>query len=135
MKGYELLKAISDGEIKNGTKIEIKGRFRGDLEGSYFIYDEGSFVFPIYKPDGTEYYGNVELHDLINFSFEVIEEKKEIEELTDDDIYDFNHVALKVNELVKEVNKINRQLEIQEIEDIDALERQLNKMFKEREEK
>lgn len=110
MKGYELLKAISDGEIKNGTKIEIKGRFRGDLEGSHFIYDEGSFVFPIYKPDGTEYYGNVELHDLINFSFEVIEEKKEIEELDYEiksknlDIY-INENKNKINEIIRKINK------------------------------
>ena len=76
MKGYELLKAISDGKIKDGTKIEIKGRFTGDLLGSYFIYSEGKFRFPIYKPDGTEYPDNVGIHDLINFSFEVIEEKQ-----------------------------------------------------------
>lgn len=128
MKGYELLKAISDGEIKNGTKIEIKGRFRGDLEGSYFIYDEGSFVFPIYKPDGTEYYGNVELHDLINFSFEVIEEKKEIEELKAD-AYTSPDVLNKINEVIRAVNKINKQLEEQETENIDTVERELNKMF------
>lgn len=110
MKGYELLKAISDGEIKNGTKIEIKGRFRGDLEGSYFIYDEGSFVFPIYKPDGTEYYDNVKLHDLINYSFEVIEEKKEIEELKAD-AYTSPDVLNKINEVIRAVNKINKDLE------------------------
>lgn len=119
MKGYELLKAISDGEIKNGTKIEIKGRFRGDLEGSYFIYDEGSFVFPIYKPDGTEYYGNVELHDLINFSFKVIEENKEIEELhildegnSNKSLYEYcSRILIKQNELIRAVNKINKDLE------------------------
>lgn len=131
MKGYELLKAISDGEIKNGTKIEIKGRFRGDLEGSYFIYDEGSFVFPIYKPDGTEYYGNVELHDLINFSFKVIEEKKEIEELDNMKLINARPEvnAIKINELVRAVNKINKQLKEQQTEDIDTVERELNKMF------
>ena len=119
MKGYELLKAISDGEIKNGTKIEIKGRFRGDLEGSYFIYDERSFVFPIYKPDGTEYYGNVELHDLINFSFEVIEEKKEIKEIKELETLSPQSETYKsvvdnrekINELVRAVNKLNKERE------------------------
>lgn len=134
MKGYELLKAISDGEIKNGTKIEIKGRFRGDLEGSYFIYDEGSFVFPIYKPDGTEYYDNVELHDLINYSFEVIEEKKEIEELHEYKNIGYSECDIKtnrekLNEVIRAVNKINKQLEEQETENIDTVERELNKMF------
>ena len=42
---------------------------------------------------------------------EVIEENKEIEELTDDDMYDFNHLGLKINELVREVNKINKKME------------------------
>ena len=49
-KGYELLKAIVDGEIKNNTKIEIKGRFSGELIGSYFIYNEGAFVFLFMNP-------------------------------------------------------------------------------------
>lgn len=134
MKGYELLKAISDGEIKNGTKIEIKGGFRGDLEGSYFIYDEGSFVFPIYKPDGTEYYDNVELHDLINYSFEVIEEKKEIEELHEYKNIGYSECDIKtnrekLNEVIRAVNKINKQLEEQKTEDIETVERELNKMF------
>ena len=83
MKGYELLKAISDREIEDGTKIEIKGRFTGDLSGSYFIYNKGCFRFPIYEPDGTKYSDSVEIHDLINYSFEVIEENKEIEEKLD----------------------------------------------------
>lgn len=37
--------------------------------------------------------------------------------------------AIKINELVREVNKINKQLEEQETEDIDTVERKLNKMF------
>lgn len=75
-KGYELIKAIVDGEIKEGTKIEIKGRFSGDLIGSYFIYNKGAFNFFIYKPDGTEYDGKVELHDIIDYTFELIEDNK-----------------------------------------------------------
>lgn len=37
--------------------------------------------------------------------------------------------AIKINELVREVNKIKKQLEEQETEDIDTVERELNKMF------
>ena len=123
MKGYELLKSISDGEIKDGTKIEIKGRFTGDLLGSYFIYNEGYFRFPIYEPDGTKYSDNVEIHDLINFSFEVIEENKEIEELNKISYDEFKYADTKhrfdltnieydkINELVREVNKIKKESE------------------------
>ena len=123
MKGYELLKAISDGEIKDGTKIEIKGRFGESLKGSYFIYKKGSFIFPIYKPDGTEYYVSVGIHDLINFSFEVIEENKEIKELNKISYDEFKYTDNKhrfdltnieydkINELVRAVNKLNKESE------------------------
>ena len=42
---------------------------------------------------------------------EVIEENKEIEELNDNDIYDYNHLQLKINELVRAVNKLNKERE------------------------
>ena len=123
MKGYELLKAISDREIEDGTKIEIKGRFTGDLSGSYFIYNKGCFRFPIYEPDGTKYSDSVEIHDLINYSFEVIEENKEIKELNKISYNEFKYTDTKhrfdltnieydkINELVREVNKIKKERE------------------------
>ena len=143
MKGYELLKAISDREIKDGAKIEIKGRFSGDLKGSYFIYSEGHFRFPIYEPNGIKYSDSLEVHDLINFNFEVIEENKEIKELGEyfDSTEELNDRALaienriKINEIIREINKIKKQLEEQETEDIETAERELNKMFKEKGEK
>lgn len=117
MKGYEVLEKIEKGEIENGTKIEIIGRFRGELEGSYFIYNEGSWDFPIYKPDGTKYYDKVGLHDLINFSFEVLEENKDIKEL---EILESDRKVMavfviknreKINELVRAVNKLTKERE------------------------
>lgn len=42
---------------------------------------------------------------------EVIEENKEIQELNDNDTYDFNHLSLKINELVRAVNKLNKERE------------------------
>lgn len=55
--------------------------------------------------------------------------KEEMEEISIDEVD--NKVALKnkINELVRAVNKINKQLEEQETEDIDTVERELNKMF------
>lgn len=126
MKIIDILNKMTNGELEDGFKFKY--------ENDIYKYNkkENEIVSDEYGACLGNYY---RVESILNDEVEVIEEKKEIEELTDDDIYDFNHVALKVNELVKEVNKINRQLEIQEIEDIDALERQLNKMFKEREEK
>lgn len=123
MKGYELLKAISDGEIKDGTKIEIKGRFTGDLKGSYFIYNEGNFRFPIYEPNGIMYSNSLEIHDLINFDFELIEGREEIKELNKISYDEFKYTDTKhrfdltnieydkINELVRAVNKINKERE------------------------
>lgn len=119
MKGYELLKAISDREIEDGTKIEIKGRFTGDLSGSYFIYNKGCFRFPIYEPDGTKYSDSVEIHDLINYSFEVIEENKEIKENKEIEELKTGYAMSelnsqfqsKINELIRAVNKLNKESE------------------------
>ena len=140
MKGYELLKAISDREIKDGAKIEIKGRFSGDLKGSYFIYSEGHFGFPIYEPDGIKYSDSLEVHDLINFNFEVIEENKEIKKLNKISYNEFKYTDTKhrfdltnieydkINELVREVNKINKQLE--EMETSEISEEEINDAIK-----
>lgn len=48
---------------------------------------------------------------ILNNEVEVIEENKEIEELNDNDIYDYNHLQLKINELVRAVNKLNKERE------------------------
>ena len=72
---------------------------------------------------------------------EVIEENKEIKELNKISYNEFKYTDTKhrfdltnieydkINELVREVNKIKKQLEEQETEDIDTVERELNKMF------
>lgn len=111
-KGYELLKAIADGEIKDGSKIKIVGRFTGDLMGSYFIYDEKAFHFSIFKPDGTEYDYDVKLHDVINWKFELIEDEINIQEIeeVDEERYIVTDVLKKINELVQAVKQLDKNL-------------------------
>ena len=142
MKGYELLKAISDREIEDGTKIEIKGRFTGDLSGSYFIYNKGCFRFPIYEPDGTKYSDSVEIHDLINYSFEVIEENKEIKE--NKEIETINAYKLLEEpylsdcfkrEKFDEATKMLKQSELEIVEVVNNLVYAVKELNKEREEK
>lgn len=66
--------------------------------------------------------------------------KEEIEELNDtnynceemsiEETNCYNNlIRTKLNEVIRAVNKINKQLEEQETEDIDTVERELNKMF------
>lgn len=106
-----------------------------------------------YENDRDSDYGifaNYVIENILNDKVEVIEENKEIKELKELNKISYNEFKYtdtkhrfdltnieydKINELVREVNKINRQLEEQETEDIDTVERELNKMFKEREEK
>ena len=47
MQGYELLKAISDREIEDGTKIEIKGDLQEIYQGVilFIIKDVLDFLF------------------------------------------------------------------------------------------
>ena len=100
-----------------------------------------------YENDRDSDYGifaNYVIAKILNDEVEVIEENKEIEELgfieetveycdgsgyTNTEAASAIDMHKKINELVRAVNKINKQLEEQETEDIDTVERELNKMF------
>lgn len=120
MKGYELIKAITENKIKDNTKIKVVNSLTEDIL-TQIEYREGMLKWKTEEFD-TSFLCNID----IEFA---IEENKEIEELSINEVD--NKVALKnkINELVRAVNKINKQLEEQETEDIDTIERELNKMF------
>lgn len=131
MKGYELIKAITERKIKNNTTIKVKmgNAYKATLkyENLMLKWESGDFDTSILC--STE------------ANFEVIEENKEIKELNKISYNEFKYTDTKhrfdltnieydkINELVREVNKIKKQLEEQETEDIDTVERELNKMF------
>lgn len=100
MKGYELIKAITERKIKNNTTIRVKmgNAYKATLkyENLMLKWESGDF--------DTSILCSVEA------DFEVKEENKEIQELNDNDTYDFNHLSLKINELVRAVNKLNKDL-------------------------
>lgn len=127
MKGYELIKAITERKLKNNTTIKVKmgNAYKATLkyENLMLKWESGDFDTSILCSAEAD--------------FEVIEENKEIKELDNMQLINARPEvnAIKINELVRAVNKINKQLEEQETEDIDTVERELNKMFKEREEK
>ena len=99
MKGYELIKAITERKLKNNTTIKVKmgNAYKATLkyENLMLKWESGDF--------DTSILCSAEAN------FEVIEENKEIEELSIDEID--NEVVLKnkINELVRAVNKLNKE--------------------------
>lgn len=103
MKSNELFEEIHCGRIKEGTKIKVIDELTGnciskiEYKNQRLNWISGEF--------DTSFLCNIDI------DFEVIEENKEIEELDDNDIYDYNHLSLKINELVRAVNKLNKERE------------------------
>ena len=80
MKGYEVLEKIEKREIKEGTKLKIKG-FNREI-----IYKGNDFIRFIEK---DKEHGEVEACWFINTEVEIIEENKEIEEIDTTKIFEF----------------------------------------------
>ena len=107
MKGYELIKAITERKIKNNTTIKVKmgNTYKATLkhENLMLKWESGDFDTSILCSAEAD--------------FEVIEQNKEIEEL---EISESNTEIIddfviknreKINELVRAVNKINKERE------------------------
>ena len=99
MKGYELIKAITENKIKDNTKIKVTD---GILE-TEIKYKDGGLKW---KPEkfNTAFLCNESMN------FEVIEEDKEIEELKAD-AYTSPTTLNKLNEVIRAVNKLNKERE------------------------
>ena len=106
MKGYELIKEITERKIKNNTKIKVKigDTYKATLkyENLMLKWESGDFDTSILCSAEAD--------------FEVIKEKKEIEELgilsTQSETYkSVVDNREKINELVRAVNKINKERE------------------------
>lgn len=108
MKGYELIKEISERKIKNNTTIEarIGNEYKATLKYERFMlkWQAGEFDTSVLCSPEAD--------------FKVIEETKEIKEL---DICNFGHnntitrqeadIIHKINELVRAVNKLIKERE------------------------
>lgn len=106
MKGYELIKAITERKIKNNTTIKVKmgNAYKATLkhENLMLKWESGDFDTSILCSAEAD--------------FEVIEQNKEIEELpneliNDDWTYYTTKFYKKINELVRAVNKLNKERE------------------------
>ena len=111
-KGYELLKAIADGEIKKNQNIRIKFK---DNSGEIFIFD-GTEIIDITHKNIFDIYGTIAV---LKSDFELIEDEididsiEELDEYEREDLYDWKDVrdiALKMNELVQAVKQINKEV-------------------------
>lgn len=114
--GIKLLEKIKNKEIKEGTKINCS-RFNYDCV--HIVYEGGRLN--LYESNGERYdedkwSGVITAEDLLNYTFEILEEDKEIEELNISerrkriDCYPLTvEIMAKINELIKEVKKIKKE--------------------------
>ena len=108
-KGYELLKAIADGEIKEDTK------FREMVENRYYIFKDRE----LWEQEDTGIY-NSKLDNLqiIYGAFELIEDEIDIdsiEEILKIEEYEVDKTDTvinrnKINELVQAVKQLNKEI-------------------------
>ena len=116
-KGYELIKAIADGEIKSGTQIRVHRPF-GNTKYTIDYWFWGNWFG---KEDGySKPLDNIELFlcDREN-TFELIEDEIDIDNIEELDTYetvetydwqDVDTNRMTINELVQAVKQLNKEI-------------------------
>lgn len=108
-KGYELIKAIADGNIKSGTQIRVHRPF-GNTKYTIDYWFWGNWFG---KEDGySKPLDNIELFlcDREN-TFELIEDEIDIDNIEELDIGIITtEDRLKINELVQAVKQLNKEI-------------------------
>lgn len=101
MKSNELFEQIHSGKIKEGTKIKVID----ELTGNCISKIE-------YKNQRLNWIsGEFDTSFLCNIDIEfVIEESKEIEEIDEDEFLELD-IYSKMNEIIRAVNKLNKERE------------------------
>ena len=102
--GWELMKAIADGEIKEGSKIKINE--------DIYIFCEGNFISDSTINFLTGIYNDI---DFATAKFELIEDEIDIDNIEE---YKQEHtercididIRNKINELIKVVKQIDRRV-------------------------
>ena len=100
-KGWELIKAIEDGEIKNGRRINIHRTY-----SAIAVLEEGM----LHMENGNKRI--LTTNDLLIYTFELIQDEIDIdsiEELTQNCFDDWTE-AKKINELVQAVKQIDKRV-------------------------
>lgn len=156
-KGYELLKAIADGEINYGTKFKIKDW------NEIVVYEQSNLIFREILGTGEEgnNYGKTifdlwNLDYILSADFELIEETIDIDKIEEldviksrkeifktikedngklDKLYSFQlfvayEVIDKINELVQTVNQHEKEIKELKSLDIEISEKDINEAIK-----
>ena len=119
-KGYELLKAIADGEINYGTKFKIKDW------NEIIVYNQSNLIFrEIFdtKEEGSNYGKTIfdfwNLDYILSAEFGLIEDEIDIDNIEELDTYetvetydwqDVDTNRMTINELVQSVKQLNKEI-------------------------
>lgn len=100
-KGWELMKAISDGEIKKGTKFKDKDKKEVEWDGNNFVFIDSdrnymSVISDIY---------------FINEEFELIEDEIDIDNIKElEGIVEYATEQDTINKLIQAVKQIDKRV-------------------------
>lgn len=113
-KGYELLKAITDGEIKEGTKFKCLNEkpMQYYPDSNIYRYEHGNFL-------GR--FGGFNILSIVNKDFEIVQKQEEIDIDSIEEIKlrpsDREHLSFgglifeeKINKLVQAVKQLNKKV-------------------------
>ena len=104
-KGYELLKAIADGEIKDGTKFKCLNEkpMQYYTDSNIYRYEHGSLLGK---------FGGFNILSIVNKDFEIVQKQDEIdidsiEEL--EGIVEYSTERNTINQLIQAVKQLNKE--------------------------
>lgn len=113
-KGYELLKAIAEGEIKEGTKFKCLNEkpMQYYPDSNIYRYEHGNFL-------GR--FGGFNILSIVNKDFEIVQKQEEIDIDSIEEIKlrpsDREHLSFgglifeeKINKLVQAVKQLNKEV-------------------------
>lgn len=110
------MQMIADGKIKEGTVINRLGKsVNGSPTTTKYMIVDGNLKYSV---NSTNIFNMFTVKKIMDYDFEILEDKtEEIEEI--EELYELTHIddyneegnclRMKINELVRAVNKLNKQ--------------------------
>ena len=100
-KGYELLKAIADGEIKEGSLILF--------DSIIWIVDEYSDIVK-YQEEHITLFNTYKAKEIAMSDFELIQDEIDIDSIKEMKLDEIDDVTYYINDLIKAVKQINKKI-------------------------
>jgi hypothetical protein len=105
-KGYELLKAIADGEIKEGTKFKCLNEkpMQYYPDSNIYRYEHGNFL-------GR--FGGFNILSIVNKDFEIVQKQEEIDIDSIEELegkVEYSTERNTINQLIQAVKQINKKV-------------------------